>query len=641
MDKFKKQLSEAKTVHELNDKYSEIADRKDHNDMPNNWQNDLSDYADDLEYKLKEKESSKEDLYDKYENLKELDELTRKYDFQTYSYNNAKDAIITQQNKGKTKEEITGLIDNALKYYKEKFAKEIKTESQLAEKFKNGVNKDNIFDVNERIEVLKKIEKQYVYKDEELQKEVDSAKKELSELEAYKAENENNIVKKTLEGDLPSKLPKAKETLSTNYLGDIDVKPIELKIKKQDPKEALLNNAGDSSGLRPILNGVYYDAERQAMVATDTHQLVVIPSKIEGKSKVLGKDGKEIEGRFPNYMGVVPSYGNQVAEIKDIQSVLNQLNGVQRANRFLGYGSQINAKIEGKYFDAEKLKTALQTLAETGTTNIGVEFYGEDDKKAVIFRDLNNIDKFALVMPASGKTDSYSRNDRNKDVNFKTIDLSNSHKNNIKQLKSELANYKQANNKSEKPKSDKQIKQEKAEAIKEAVNTEIENFKTMYPESQSDNKYTASDILGMKIDRSWWNKNGSKITRLQNRIQGINDRIDAKYMNEGQNQAVTDYQQKVASESDKTQSKKDTQKLNEDFEARQKELEKYIPASELADAKTENKINSIMDKLTNVGAINKKDAEFLNENSFIPQGFKYGKSGLVKIKKAIKYIIKL
>ncbi|HAN77700.1 MAG TPA: hypothetical protein DCQ31_07965 [Bacteroidales bacterium] len=76
----------------------------------------------------------------------------------------------------------------------------------------------------------------------------------------------------------------------------------------------------------------------------------------------------------------------------------------------------------------------------------------------------------------------------------------------------------------------------------------------------------------------------------------------------------------------------ETRKINQAFAARQKELEKYISADELAEEKIYNRIEEINNKMFNSGTITQKEADFLNENSYLPKNFKYTTKGLLSHK---------
>ena len=87
----------------------------------------------------------------------------------------------------------------------------------------------------------------------------------------------------------------------------------------------VFNYCGKDNLLRPAYTGVFH--ENGQRVATDTHQIVVIksdyPTEYEGK--IIDKEGKEIEYRFPNYEAVLPQLNSKLIEISlNIDEIKNQ-----------------------------------------------------------------------------------------------------------------------------------------------------------------------------------------------------------------------------------------------------------------------------------------------------------------------------
>ena len=65
-------------------------------------------------------------------------------------------------------------------------------------------------------------------------------------------------------------------------------------------------------GLRPVFNGLFHD--RGNIVSSNGHVLVSIKSDYDNdlEGKIIGKDGKEIEGRFPSWGQVIPLETNEI-----------------------------------------------------------------------------------------------------------------------------------------------------------------------------------------------------------------------------------------------------------------------------------------------------------------------------------------
>jgi hypothetical protein len=91
------------------------------------------------------------------------------------------------------------------------------------------------------------------------------------------------------------------------------------------------------------------------------------------------------------------------------------------------------------------------------------------------------------------------------------------------------------------------------------------------------------------------------------------------------------FQKRAKAESEK--SRVETENINKAFEERQKELEKNIPEGDLAEEKNSQKINNIFDKVSNEEKPTKEEIDFVNENAYLPKGYKFGEKGLEKSEK--------
>lgn len=126
--------------------------------------------------------------------------------------------------------------------------------------------------------------------------------------------------------------------------------------------------------LRPVLEGIFHDKEQKMAVATNGHILVADAASYD-KSKVctstewdgrmsMNKYGKFIEGRYPNWLSVVPKdseefvcYEVPLAEIDKYIKKYNayiKLNGFTRKN-----APRLLYKVGETYFNAWCLRTFL------------------------------------------------------------------------------------------------------------------------------------------------------------------------------------------------------------------------------------------------------------------------------------------
>lgn len=237
-------------------------------------------------------------------------------------------------------------------------------------------------------------------------------------------------IKKFFEGELPSKLPAAKEKISLQVVESnfekapfdyLNVRPIPYKLKSID--EPLKNIVGTDE-LRPAMMGVYYDPEQKQKVATNAHILVVIKDKsITSKKLIDPYSGanilkftdedtkKETELRYPNYMAVIPINNAHKIHLTESQvdQLMDELNGIVRAKRFLqGREEQkIIAKITHEdleiYVNPVFLLTILAALKQYGATEIDLEF--SSPNRAIMVIDSRKNGNKGLVMPVMYKDD--------------------------------------------------------------------------------------------------------------------------------------------------------------------------------------------------------------------------------------------
>lgn len=145
-----------------------------------------------------------------------------------------------------------------------------------------------------------------------------------------------------------------------------------------------LKKVCSSDPLRPVYESVFHEEGR--MIATNGHIVAVIDANydksLEGK-KIHKKDGREIEGRFPNYKAVIPS--------EDITEWLNVdgaklFEGAKRLNKVKSL-TMACIEVEGTYYAAKLLFTAMNILKN-----------GKDLK----FRRATNYDERPLLMESDG-----------------------------------------------------------------------------------------------------------------------------------------------------------------------------------------------------------------------------------------------
>lgn len=222
-------------------------------------------------------------------------------------------------------------------------------------------------------------------------------------------EKKNNIKEMKmgfLEKPLPKKLPKMKDRLCSEGLyGEINVLPIKTSIRKKQPFDALIPLVSKDD-LRPVMGGIYADAENHCLVATNAWVMGIMPNNVIRVTRIVNvKTQDDIPGTFPNYKAVIPEYDNTTKI--DIVEWINICAGIARANKFLGgYDIAISVIITNKStnirLDPQKLKMGLLALAESGTKNLNIEL-PEVNSKIVVLRDADDSKRLVLIMPVDFK----------------------------------------------------------------------------------------------------------------------------------------------------------------------------------------------------------------------------------------------
>lgn len=124
-----------------------------------------------------------------------------------------------------------------------------------------------------------------------------------------------------LEGDLNAPVPKKRDALlDTEFLSNLQPKPLDKAVRAaKTPKDqftAAYDMASDDKEPRFYLRGVHTEPENGLIVSTDGHRMMVVsemdlshlPAKPQGLEgfTVLGRDGKWIDGKFPDWRRVMP-----------------------------------------------------------------------------------------------------------------------------------------------------------------------------------------------------------------------------------------------------------------------------------------------------------------------------------------------
>jgi len=183
--------------------------------------------------------------------------------------------------------------------------------------------------------------------------------------------------------DLPSKLPNKKDKFDKDDLpkGEVVVKPIIKKITPSNPsntktKTDSLKNIVGNDDMRPVMNGVFQDAENGMLAATDAFKLITVSDATITESKIVDpKTGQTIQGRFPNYLAIIPQ-NNPIQVDVNVQDLINQTAGISRASDFFvgknEFAIAVRLKIGDNifYFNPKLLNDVLTVFANYGAKDV-------------------------------------------------------------------------------------------------------------------------------------------------------------------------------------------------------------------------------------------------------------------------------
>ena len=144
-------------------------------------------------------------------------------------------------------------------------------------------------------------------------------------------------------------------------------------IKVKTSKFNVFNYCAKKDFLHPALSGVFH--EKGQRVATDSHQIAVIksdyPTEYEGK--IIDKEGKEIESKFPNYGVVLPKLNSELIEISlDVDEIKSQFKQYKAFKKIDKYAENPHFKfnLNDTYFNIELLHEKALPFLEYSSGNV-------------------------------------------------------------------------------------------------------------------------------------------------------------------------------------------------------------------------------------------------------------------------------
>ena len=161
-------------------------------------------------------------------------------------------------------------------------------------------------------------------------------------------------------------------------------------VRKPKKNNGKFEDALGDDTLRPVLMGVYHDAEGYAVA---TNGIVLIADKQEynsrKKGKIVGKDGKEINGNYPQWRRVIPAETIPIAI--DLQDLSGFIGGLKKMYPKKSERKNFVVLIKNSngvvcYYNMAQLETFVDGAIRLGATasEIGI------DEKGFLLADTKN-----------------------------------------------------------------------------------------------------------------------------------------------------------------------------------------------------------------------------------------------------------
>lgn len=154
----------------------------------------------------------------------------------------------------------------------------------------------------------------------------------------------------------------------------VDLSKVAIKPIKPAAPDVAAKSHASTDATRFVLEGVYYDADAQAIVATDGKRMFVMPQKVDGESRIIATaDGHQIQGNFPNWRQVIPTFNRSFTlhsiDIDKARRAGTVLSGV---NKTIGKLAASSAKvmIGGALLDPAYVKDSVEALVASGAKTV-------------------------------------------------------------------------------------------------------------------------------------------------------------------------------------------------------------------------------------------------------------------------------
>jgi hypothetical protein len=154
----------------------------------------------------------------------------------------------------------------------------------------------------------------------------------------------------------------------------VDLSKVAIKPIKPAAPDVAAKSHASTDATRFVLEGVYYDTEAQAVVATDGKRMFVMPQKVDGESRIIATvDGRQIQGNFPNWRQVIPTFNRSFTlhsiDIDKARRAGTVLSGVNKTIGKLA-ASPAKVMVGGALLDPTYVRDSVEALVASGAKTV-------------------------------------------------------------------------------------------------------------------------------------------------------------------------------------------------------------------------------------------------------------------------------
>ena len=198
----------------------------------------------------------------------------------------------------------------------------------------------------------------------------------------------------------------SQESLAAMTLANVDAMKMSKVGKK--PATVVAEAVTSKDGSRYAIDGLHYDKENQAIVATNGRTMFIIPSKVEGDTRTVAvrndpqtgrRKGEVLEGRFPKWQDVIPDITKATAIPIDMAHARAvSIAAEQLTNANTNSKGQVPVTLDdtGFGYNPAFVRQTIEAFSSLGETDVAAYVAGPKQPVVVIGK---NTGAKALIMP--------------------------------------------------------------------------------------------------------------------------------------------------------------------------------------------------------------------------------------------------